>query len=357
MSTTLTWSLCISTLNRVEILSACVRLALRQQRPPGEVVIVDASEDWTANRDRIAAEIAAEAGADAPPLTYVRAEARSLTRQRNQGIALCRSDVLFLIDDDSMMYPDCAAEAMAVYEADPELRIACVGLSPVPVPPGRDAANVARKDGKTDAGARLERNPVFRFIRRHLLMQAADLHFIAYDGPLRDDRPLPGGLAPDQAAPTLLIPGYLITARRSVAAAERFDPGLLAYCPGEDLDATYRFARHGRNVTARRARVYHHEAASGRIRRYRAIRLALMNQAYLLRKHSRRLPRHVALYGWRMVRRIPAEALKDALTRRWSFPQLRGALAAAAEAPIIFMHDRADLDRWYETRQRRVLEA
>ncbi len=154
-----------------------------------------------------------------------------------------------------------------------------------------------------------------------------------------------------------LIPGYLLTVRRAVAAAEGFDPDLLAYCPGEDLDATYRFARHGANVTALRARVYHHEAAAGRLKRHRALKLALMNQAFLLRKHSAHLPAHAALYAWRLLRRVLAEALKDGLTRRWTFPQLRGALSAAAAAPAIFTHDRADLARWYQNRQRRVLGA
>lgn len=358
----LSWTLCIATLDRIEILSTCVALALRQTRPPAQIVIVDASSDWQANRDRIS-RLVAETNdrPEAPDLVYVQAEARSSARQRNQGIALSHADVLFLIDDDSMMYPDCAAEAMTVYEADPDRRIACVRLSPATQPPGEGTVGIARKDDQGAAGGRLEGNRLFWLFRRHVLMMATDLNFIPYDGPQdpawRDRANLPVDLGPDRMDTAWLIPGYLLTVRRAVAAAEGFDPDLLAYCPGEDLDATYRFARHGANVTALRARVYHHEAAAGRLKRHRALKLALMNQAFLLRKHSAHLPAHAALYAWRLLRRVLAEALKDGLTRRWTFPQLRGALSAAAAAPAIFTHDRADLARWYQNRQRRVLGA
>lgn len=357
MTEHLTWSLCVATLNRVDILSACVRLSVTQTRSPKEIVIVDASDDWQNNHTRIAREITEIGAITAPILIYVPADVKSSAMQRNQGIALASADVLFLIDDDSMMYPNCAAEVMAVYEADTNDQIACVAMVQAHSAPDDDSIEqVDRKDGKEEAAARssLRNSKIFQLFSRHILMMSADLHFIPYDGPVIDTSPIPAALI-GLAEPTGLISGFKSTVRGKVAVLEGFDPALLAYSPGEDLDASYRFSRHGRNVTALKARVYHHEAAAGRIKRNRAIKLGLMNQAYLLRKHSTHLPRHVAVYAWRMVRRLLAEFLKDGLTRRWSFPQFRGALAAAMAAPAIFLHNRANLESWYKTRQLRVL--
>src|SRR6185312_14717864 len=101
------WALVLSTYRRPDVLALCLRAALEQTRPPREVIIVDASPDWRASRDHVMAEIA--------PLRpgvrwqYVEAERRSLPAQRNQGIALSTAPILFMIDDDSLMYPDCAA--------------------------------------------------------------------------------------------------------------------------------------------------------------------------------------------------------------------------------------------------------
>ncbi len=47
--------------------------------------------------------------------------------QRNQAMELVRADIVFLIDDDSFMYDDCAAEILAVYEKDEAGAIAAVG--------------------------------------------------------------------------------------------------------------------------------------------------------------------------------------------------------------------------------------
>jgi glycosyltransferase involved in cell wall biosynthesis len=43
---------------------------------------------------------------------YNSAEHRSSTLQRNQGLQLATADVVFLLDDDSLMYPTCAEEIM-----------------------------------------------------------------------------------------------------------------------------------------------------------------------------------------------------------------------------------------------------
>ena len=101
------WSLLIATYNRPESLCRSLRFATAQSRPPAEVIVVDASDRWEEHRTMVLQQVAAHAPA-AILWRYERARVRGLATQRNQAIALASGDVLFLIDDDAFMYPDCA---------------------------------------------------------------------------------------------------------------------------------------------------------------------------------------------------------------------------------------------------------
>src|SRR5947208_3560407 len=140
MAGSLSWSLVVATYNRQDVLPRCLALAARQTRPPLEIIVVDASPDWEATRARVMTELAARH----PDVRweYVPAGRRCLTAQRNQGVRLSRGDVLFLIDDDSLMCPDCAEQVMRVYEADTRREVAGVmaeeAATPPHEPPGAD---------------------------------------------------------------------------------------------------------------------------------------------------------------------------------------------------------------------------
>src|SRR5437762_11890391 len=97
----LSWALVVATYERDQILPRCVRLAIEQTRPPAEVIIVDASPNWEKTRDRLLADFAHSR----PEIrwVYVSAERPSSTAQRNQGTRLAHSDILFILDDDSLM--------------------------------------------------------------------------------------------------------------------------------------------------------------------------------------------------------------------------------------------------------------
>lgn len=86
---TLNWTLAICTYNRPHFLVETLRHALGQTRPPAEVVVVDASDDWEDTREAMVAEF--ERHWDEVRLVYVPAEVRSLTFQRNQALRLATS--------------------------------------------------------------------------------------------------------------------------------------------------------------------------------------------------------------------------------------------------------------------------
>src|SRR5438046_10167125 len=114
MAASLSWSLVIATYNRQDVLPRCLALAARQTRPPLEIIVVDASPDWAATRARVLTTLAVPH----PPIRweYVQACRRSGSAQRNQGVRLSRADIVFLIDDDSLMYPDRAEQILRVSE-------------------------------------------------------------------------------------------------------------------------------------------------------------------------------------------------------------------------------------------------
>jgi cellulose synthase/poly-beta-1,6-N-acetylglucosamine synthase-like glycosyltransferase len=115
------------------VLSRCFALGAAQTRPPLEIIVVDASPGWENTRERVLREIASLW----PGIRwhYVEAERRSSASQRNQGVRAASADVVFLLDDDSLMYPDCAAEIMRVYDADSGRSVVGVNATNVAVPP------------------------------------------------------------------------------------------------------------------------------------------------------------------------------------------------------------------------------
>ena len=350
----LTWALCVSTYNRIDVLEVCIRHALHQTRMPHEIVIVDASADLEGNSRRITA-MAQAAGV---PIRYLAAPKKALPSQRNHGIAAATADILFLIDDDAFLYPDCAETIMRIYEADRDRKIAAVSANDGPMPADiADVGEAATSVSMTGGAQRLlARSAVVRFLWSEILMMSADRVFIPYDGTWhRPDATTVTAYASADVAPLNTIFGYRMTVRRSVALAEPFDSDLLAYASAEDLDATYRFSRHGWNVIAHNAKVYHQVAAAERLKRQRAMMLSILNITFLTRKNSRQPARDTMRLYVVILRRLLAEFLKDLLTRRWRFPQFLGVAKALVMTVPIMRHQRATLGQYYDGVQRRVL--
>lgn len=346
------WALCVSTYNRGDMLCDCVRAALASTERPAEIVIVDASADWPQHRDRVAAVVAAAGGC---PLTYVPARRKSLTVQRNQAVALARADILFMIDDDALLHPGCAAQIMARYRADDRGRIVAISACNTPLadpatgaprkPTNRAGALVADRTGPAQRGIDM--------VLHHLLMIPARQRFLGYDRPeqrWQGDASLPKGLFRVD-----FIIGFALTLRRDLALREPFDEGLVGSAIAEDLDASYRFGRHGLLAIAPDAQIHHLEAAAGRDRRRINAALAVLNVAYFIRRNSDRQARDLARYALWYLRMTLAELPKDIAGGRWDLPQLRGALMAGRHLPALLRQPRAGLPAWYQDLQTRLM--
>jgi glycosyltransferase involved in cell wall biosynthesis len=349
MAGSLTWSLVVATYKRRHILRRCVELAAKQTRQPLEVIVVDASPDWEAGRDEILAGLAPRH----PEIRWehVPARRRSIAAQRNQGIGLSRADVVFLIDDDSLMYPDCAERVMRVYEADEGGVVAGVMADEAAAPPDVPAP-AGGAPGGPDPGR--PHGILRRWKDRLLRWLNVENYLLPYDEHLRFP-PAPGPVA---ALPTFAIPrlyGAWMTFRRRVVLREPFEEILDAYAYLEDSDASYRASRHGLLLVAQGARLCHVQDPSGRLSPYTLAVLGALNALVLHRLHSPDQERSKRLYRSFLRNQVVVMALRDLKKRRWSLPQARGIRTARRMFRKVFASSPQELRDWYPGFQRELI--
>ena len=220
----LTWALVIATYQRAHILPRCLRLAVQQTRLPMGNHRRRFQPELEETRDAIKAKLIVRY----PKIRwmYVAAEKKSSASQRNQGVRLSTADILFLIDDDLLMYPDCAEQIMRIYEADKDKAVSGINAIHVPVPPDSPAPEKAGEHGTTK-----RYGPFARLARR--VLRADDI-FVPYDADF-----------PQHTFPTVLsgLPvgirksaaGWGMTFRGDICRKEPFEEILGYYAAGEDF--------------------------------------------------------------------------------------------------------------------------
>lgn len=367
----LTWSHCIPTVNRSDILEVAVRCSLAQTRLPKQIIVVSASDNWSRDKERIS-QLCQDKRVE---LIFEHASARSAALQRNQALSQVTGDIVLFTDDDALLFPDFAEEILSLYEMDAAMSIAGVGGAAVDALPPV-AASLLAENGAIAAAETLDRKVTgarrsafllrllqrsgraWRWCNRELLMMSMESMFVPYD----HGRPSATRRAPSAAVReaadldiTDFMPGYAMSARAEVARAEPFNPFLLAYCPLEDLDATYRYGRHGHCVIAHRARLNHYEVAANRLTRKLATALGVSNMALFIHTNSNSPTRHRIKYSIYVLRRLVGEILKDAGSKRFDFPQARGVLTAIPMSIGIFRRSKQSASNWYVKRQQRLL--
>lgn len=349
------WSLVIATYNRPQALRTCLRLATAQSRPPAEVIVVDASDAWADHRRMALDEVAPHAPAGIG-WRYEQARVRSLTSQRNQAIALAKTGVLFLIDDDAYMYPGCAEQVMTVYERD--VRGAVAGVAPLEAnrpPPGLEPGATPVDDNAGSAGAANGGSSITQKLYGWLEREVDVARLLLpYDGAY-PDRPLPPELAGLAVSPTQHFSGFRMTFRASVIREVGFDETLRRYAAAEDLDASYRASRHGLLLNALDAKIFHAQDPSARLSRHTRTLLGLLNLAYLYRRNGRDPDRLLAAFRWRVLRRFAVDVVRDAGRKRLTLPCARADAQALLRLRSIARAPVDELPEWYAALQERII--
>jgi glycosyltransferase involved in cell wall biosynthesis len=334
-----TWALVVPTYMREDVLVRCLRLGAAQTRPPIEIIVVDSSPGWKSTRERVLREV--EPSWPSIRWRYVKADQRSLPSQRNQGIRAASADVVFLIDDDSLMYADCAAEIMRVYDADDGRAVVGVNATNVAAPP--DASPGSEVGAPTEFRTAKNYGAVARRVRR---MLGADDIFIPYD-PSYPAHPLPSAVAALSVDRWPMGAGWGMTFRREVCLAEPFEEILINYAAGEDSDMSYRATRRGVYVGARRARLCHLGAASGRATTFVWAVFNMLNPVALHALYSTDRRNSRILHRRMLARRVLISVAKDVYYKRWTMPTARGALVALSMVGAVFRKSEHELRTWY----------
>lgn len=363
----LTWGLVVATKDRLDALSHCVRLAVTQSRPPVEVIVVDASKTWDKHRDAIAAIIGEH---DGIAVRYLAAARPSAAVQRNQGIDAATADILFMIDDDSYLFPDAAEKIMAHYEADTESVFAGIELRPAGNAPDgssvatpgsqptftriRDALRSA--NGDRSLAGRVRNWLAWRFDQtwRRISIIGTDQWFIPYDQRY-PKAPRPDHLMTRAIQTTRLFEGYRMTFRRAAVADEQFEPLLLYYCPGEDLDLSYRVSRKGGLMRAQDAWVYHFHSASGRLKHEQVALLGTLNQALFLRRNAPDQAWARGRFRRHALHRVVVSALRDLGAGLLSLPKARGTWTGLRLSRRIFNASMDEIEAFYPDLQERIV--
>lgn len=350
----LTWSLVVCTLNRREILRRALRTALSQTRPPRQIIVVDASADWERCRDDILGELASEA----PQVEWIYegSSRRSLTHQRNVGIRHVTSPVSFLLDDDSLMYPDCAAEVMRVYEADRDERIGGVMAALAEAPPD------ASEHAPAPPAPGLERATLLDAIAQAALPRVGrwwhlESLFIPYDGVFHrcDDAALEG-LGDVEAA--LLFSGCRMTYRTEILRQEGgFEEALIRGAVAEDCDMSYRVSRRRALVLAKNARICHLQTEVERASRRINAALGVANAAalYLLNTEPSAAGRRT-VYSF-ALRRLALETIRGCAKPARRFAHARGAWHAVKLVGEMLAMNKAELRSGYPRLQEEIYAA
>jgi len=327
-----------------DMLERCVKLAAEQTRPPQEIVVVDSSPDWNETRDWILRELAP----NYPNIAWQYAEAiqRSTPSQRNQAIRMASADVVFLIDDDSLMYPDCAEKIMEVYEADFGGAISGVNAIHVNTPPDRP-------EEVPDAEYGTSRNygAVAAFVRQ--LLRAND-HFVPYDAEW-PRLPIPEAVAKLNVDRWGLAAGWGMTFRREICLKEPFEEILLSYAAGEDSDMSYRASRHGAYVGRNEARLCHVGSRGGRLDILTVSTLKGLNILVMHRLNTTDVERGRRSHHRLMARRALIALAKDLKAGRLQIPEARGWFRAVRMVNDIFDREPEQIRAWYPEFQKQVL--
>ncbi len=355
----LTLSLCIPTYNRRDVLLRALEFALSQTRPPEQIVIADSSDDWSETRQ------AAQALCASHPhikLDYLESTQRSSATQRNLAAENCTGDIIAMIDDDTFLFPDCFEQMMALWEADSERQLAGVNAITIEQMPLADAAtpgDLARKDSGRGAVAGMRdwllQYRIGKWINTKVLFQDMNSLFLKYDGPRETE--IPPAFAAYDVTPMTFMSGHGLSVRREIALKEPFDTSLRFYAALEDLDASYRYGRHGFVLRANSAKLHHFEAAGGRIKRKTATVFQILNVLVFVKRHAPKPETWLPTYRFMLWRRLFAETVKDILSRRWSLPQAHGVWIAMRAWRKVWETPTEQLDAWYPAFQKELLDS
>jgi hypothetical protein len=288
----------IVTRNRPEALALSLPLHLAQSRLPEAVIVIDSSDDPGPNR-----ALVARLGAASPVPVSHHASPPGMTVQRNIGLAMVATEVVFFPDDDSLVLPGALAAMLRIYDRDTAGRIGgvCAAAALAPPPgvldaPGQGAETAgAETAGAETAGAGTAAGGAYRMrlgdrIRAQVIrprrfvedrLVPTPFHLVAARKQARLPAP-PAWLGEENAITVPWMGGFRMSFRTAVVARRGFDEALGRYALFEDIDAGFGVLDTHLLIGARNALIYHHKAPERRANGRALGAMQILNHAYVV---------------------------------------------------------------------------
>lgn len=338
-----TFTTVIVTRNRHDALALSLPLHLSQSRLPTSVLVIDSSDDPSANRDLVkrlngTTSVGVEHIISPPGMTV----------QRNIGLSRVTTDVVFFPDDDSLVCPGALEAMMRIYDRDTDGIIGGVCSAESRTPP----------PGMLDTGTpyKVTRGDV---IRKQIEHQRFALQARFFREPFHEiaDRlytrlpPPPAWLAEENAITVPLMTGFRMSFRSDVIRRIGFNEALGRYALFEDIAASLDTLNTHLLIGARQAQIYHHKAPGKRANGRALGVMQVLNLAYVIARSDlwqTSAPDRPAIR--RALRRFNAYKLVQyAAGARSGFgrDRLRGAWDATRMVPTLLDAPAEDCDRCY----------
>lgn len=344
------WGALIATYRRPDTVRECVRLLLEQSRAPEEILVIAPEADTTTTPE--AFESLRPALEARTRFVFAKGP-RGLTRQRNFGLPLIRSEVCLFLDDDCFAPPDFAERLIRIFDEDVDRVVG--GAAGLPVEGasaqawwaarcgdegGARAALGERRQGALARARSAARRSLGRSLARYVGAAFPPEEFSVKHA-------LPAALESPARSAEPWLPGGCTAYRAEVLRAFRFCESFHGYSAAEDVEFSYRVGRHHCLVRCNDAPVYHMQVGSGRPDHAMMTFSTLLNLAYIARTAmppSPRLRRFVLQHHRRSTR---ARGLLGLLGRR-GLSDWRAARAGVSAASRLLDAPEGSVQQTYE---------
>lgn len=272
----------IPTCNRPDVLGASIPLILRQERPPRQLIVVDASDEHEQTRQSVV-----RAAADSTvKIEILHSQQANSSLQRNVGLGHVKSPVVMFTDDDVFWWPSAGESIMRIYERDTNSYISgvCGALVTSPPPNAQLALDASYKMNLSDRIIRKIQLPYNRFISRF----CPDPLWIHGRSRL-NVCPTPEWLPEENAVRVEFMGGGRMSFRTEVIRDRGLDPDLGAYwgyAKAEDVEVSFYVMQKYLVVGTRNAQMYHHTHPGRRAGGFKVGFVSVWNPVYIICKYS-----------------------------------------------------------------------
>jgi glycosyltransferase involved in cell wall biosynthesis len=334
------FTVAIVTRNRADALALSLPLFVADAAQPKTVLVVDSSDDPSANLRTVAAVSAATN----IPIQHLIAP-RGISVQRNIALDRVDTEVVIMPDDDSLIHPGAFRELMRIYEQDTAREVGGVcGLETLEAPAGTlSVANAVYRVRRFDQFKATVKPRLNRLERKW----APDPLKLAADAAYREMGPPPSWLAGLDARRVEWMTGFRMSFRTDVLRKLRFNENLGRYSLYEDVEASLGCLRMGLNlVGAHKARIYHHRSPENRADGQQMGMMLVLNRAYVICRTGFATPDMEAAmkrFGVFRIAQMAGLAVRDSYER----DRMKGAIAALRMLPALFRASPHRLDETY----------